>query len=218
MLVFPLGAAIIAASFALATWRAAKPTDTALRVWAVALAQFAAGCIALAWGVGLGWSPLVYRVFYLFGAVLNVAWLGLGTIWLEAPRKVAYICNVVFIVAATGASGLVMGAELADGARRALVVEPFPSPRLVMAGLPRVVSRVFSILGSVIVLGGLISSIIRRRHVLALGLLAAGVIAAALSSGFARSGRLELFSVGLTVGIALMYLGFQRTRSSGGLP
>ena len=213
MVVFPLGAAVVAAAFAFQTWRVSQPSDVALRVWAIALAQFAAGCLALAWGVASGWTPLVYRVYYLFGAVLNVAWLGLGTIWLEAPRKVAAVCNVVFIVAATGASGIVMGTELVEGADRALELQTLPAPKDVMADLPRLMSRVFSILGSSIVLLGVFSSIVRRRHMLGLGLLALGVVVAALSSEFARAGDVALFSLGLCAGIALMYTGFLRTRS-----
>jgi hypothetical protein len=77
---------VVAFAFALATWRSAKPTETALRVWSVALAQFGLASAALAWGIGFGWTPLVYRAFYYFGAILNVAWLALGTIWLLAPK------------------------------------------------------------------------------------------------------------------------------------
>jgi hypothetical protein len=211
--VFPLGAAIIAAVFAVATWRAAKPEQTALRIWSVALAQFAVACGATVWGLAFGWTPLVYRAFYLFGAVLNVAWLALGTVWLEAPRKVAAVVNVLFIVAATGASGLVMGSSLQPGADAALSVKGLPPPGDVMTEIPRLLSRIFSSLGSVVVLFGLISALVRRRRPAGMALLALGVLIAAFGSTMVRAGRVELFSVSLAVGIAVMYAGFLRTRS-----
>ena len=214
MIVFPLGAALIAAAFAVATYRAAKPKDVALRVWSVALFQFAIGCGALAWGVAFGWTPVVYKLFYLFGAVLNVAWLALGTIWLFAPRGVAMVFNVIYIVAATGASGLVLASDLVGGASQVLASQTLPAPGDVMSDVPRVLSRVFSSGGSVVVLAGLLWSMIRRRFALGMALLALGVVIAAAASILARQGRVELFSVGLTLGIGVMYVGFLRTRAT----
>ncbi len=148
MILFPLGAAIVAAVFALATWRAAKAAkgggDTALRIWSVALVQFAIASGAIVWGIAADWTPLVYKAFYVFGAVLNVAWLALGTVWLEAPRKVAAVVNVLFIVAATIASGLVVSATLLPSAATALASEALPAPGEIMPDLPRTLSRIFS--------------------------------------------------------------------------
>src|SRR5579859_862108 len=56
--------------------------------WAIGLGMFA---VAAAAGLArqiAGVSELDYKVFYLFGAILNVAWLSLGTIHLLAPRRV----------------------------------------------------------------------------------------------------------------------------------
>ena len=36
-----------------------------------------------------GWSGPTFRVFYLFGAILNVPWLALGTVYLLAGRRLA---------------------------------------------------------------------------------------------------------------------------------
>jgi uncharacterized membrane protein YccF (DUF307 family) len=212
LIAFPLGAAIVAAIFALATWRAAKPQDTALRIWSVALMQFAIASAAIVWGIAFGWTPLVYKAFYLFGAVLNVAWLALGTVWLEAPRKVAAVVNVLFIVAATIASGLVMSAELLPGAREALASHALPAPADIMPDVPRVLSRIFSSGGSVVVLFGLLSALARRRRPVGMALLALGVLIAGFGSTMIRAGRVEYFSVSLAAGIGVMYAGFLRTR------
>src|SRR5689334_6513701 len=50
--------------------------------WTFALALFALASAALATGAATGWDEGTFRVFYLLGAVLNVPWLALGTIYL----------------------------------------------------------------------------------------------------------------------------------------
>ena len=52
------------------------------RAWAIALAMFALASVALATGVSTGWDNGTFRVFYLLGAVLNVPWLAMGTLYL----------------------------------------------------------------------------------------------------------------------------------------
>lgn len=212
MVVFPVAATIIAAALASATWRAgsASPRGAALRIWSIALAQFGVATGAMAWGIAFGWTPLIYRIFYLTGAVLNVAWLALGTVWLLAPRVVATVVNVLFIVAATIAAGIVMSTDLRS---EAALAGKLPEPAAVMTDVPRLFSRIYSIAGSVVVLGGLGWSVVRRRHAVGLGLLAAGVFLAAVASEMVRSGWVEAFSFGLAVAIGVMYLGFMKTRT-----
>jgi hypothetical protein len=213
LVVLPVAAAIVAFWFAVATWRAASERNVALRVWSVALAEFGVACVALAWGIGVGWTPLVYRTFYLFGAVLNVSWLALGTVWLLAPRRVALVFNVLFVAGAGIASALVMTTDLASGAARTLASSQLPHPRDVMSDVPRMLSRIFSIGGSVLVLAGLLVSLLRRRYASGLALLAAGVVIAGLASEAIRAGYVPAFCAGLVAGIAVMYAGFLRTRA-----
>ena len=51
--------------------------------------MFAVASLALTAGVAAGWTPLSFKVYYLFGAILNVPWLALGTVELLASRAVA---------------------------------------------------------------------------------------------------------------------------------
>ncbi len=203
-----MGAAVVAAAFSVATWRTASTDDTALRVWSIALAQFGFACGAMVWGSVFGWTPLVYRLFYLFGAVLNVAWLGLGTIWLLAPATAATVVTIVFVGVAAVASASVMATDLLPEAGAVLGTQLLPEPRRVMPASVRTLSRLFSIAGSAVILGGLGWSIARRRRPVGLVLLALGVVIAAAASEFGRAGLVAPFSVGLAIGIAVMFAGF----------
>src|SRR4051794_33603475 len=49
-------------------------------VWSAALAMFSLASWFLAAGAALGWNGPIFRGFYLFGAIVNVPFLALGTI------------------------------------------------------------------------------------------------------------------------------------------
>lgn len=214
MVVFPVAATLVAAIFAVAAWRAGGARGTALRIWSFALAQFAVGAGALAWGVAFGWTPAVYRVFYLFGAVLNVGWLGLGTLWLIWHRQAALAATLALAAVSIWAAVVVATTQMEPGAAPVLATERLPAARDLMPVLARNLSRWFSIAGSVVVLAGMFISMATRRNVVGLALLALGVVVAGISSELARVGYVEVFSIGLAVGIGFMYTGFVRTRTT----
>jgi len=83
----PAVAAAASAAFAAAVLRqyAARRRPYQL-AWGIALSMFAAASLALTVGVAAGWTPLTFKLYYLFGAVLNVPWLALGTVELLAGR------------------------------------------------------------------------------------------------------------------------------------
>src|SRR5919206_59958 len=64
--------------------------------WTVALALFALASAALATGVGTGWDAGTFRAFYLLGAIVNVPWLALGTVYLLAGPRAGRIAGAVW--------------------------------------------------------------------------------------------------------------------------
>jgi hypothetical protein len=206
----PLAAAVVAVGFSASTWLASRTRGVALRVWSIALLQFAAASGALAWGIGFGWTPAAYRIFYLFGAVLNVAWLALGTVWLLGGTSAGRGATALLVAVSLYAAAMVVFRSFVSGADTALTAGDIPRAADVMPSDVRALSRWFSIGGSVVLLGGLLSSVVRRRNALGLGLLAAGVVVVGVGSELARTGRVAPFSVGLALGITLMYAGFLR--------
>jgi hypothetical protein len=210
----PIVAALVAGSFAIATWRAARGGGGALRVWAFALFQFAVASFTLFWGVAFGWTSLLYRIFYAFGAVLNVAWLGLGTVRLFVEKFAAAVATGIVVIASGYALYRIGTTPFLTGAGHALRASTLPAPMKIEPPDVRVLARWFSIGGSVVVLLGLLWSLLRRRrHALGLALLTVGVIVVGVAGELARVGYVAWFSVLLAVGIVLMYTGFVRTRS-----
>lgn len=230
MWIFPLGAGVVSAVFAsllARQWLARRrPHQLA---WTVALTMFTVASLATAQGVRAGWTPGLFRAYYLFGAVANVPFLAAGTVYLLAKRPVGHLFAVIVVAATAFAAVVVLGAHLDTGALDGL--RGIPESALVFTGraFPRTLSRYYSYAAfTVVVLGALWSALRLRRqgsgsngeHLrrLATGnlLIAAGtfvVAAASIAVHFGRDSAVAaLFSVGLLAGITLMFTGFLRTR------
>lgn len=228
---FPLGAAAISATFAFAMGRQwldrRRPHQLA---WTVALLMFTAATLATAEGVRSGWTPGLFRIYYLFGAMINVPFLAVGSGYLLVRRRwVGHaFAAIVVLAAAYGAWAILtahLDAAVLDGVRG------IPESRLVVVGdtLSRTLSRYYSYTAFAIVVVGAAWSALRLRrqrsapnaaHLgrLASGnlLIALGTLVVAAASIAIRLGRGSepalFFSVGLLAGISCMFAGFLRTR------
>lgn len=189
--------------------------------WALALLMFAIASFTAGVGVLGGWTPNLFRTYYLFGAIINVPFLAAGTIYLLGPRPVGHLFAALVIIGALFAAGAVFSAEL-DVA--ALDVRGIPSAREVLepTSMPRALSRYFSYTGFIIVVAGALWSAWRlsrqqSEHLgnLAVGnvLIAAGTFVVAIAGAFARFGRGSIFAALQLVGVSLMFAGFLKTRA-----
>lgn len=95
---------------------AASPgrSGRALLAWGLALAMFCVASLMLLVGVVVGWGSATFRAFYLFGAVLNVPWLALGSVEInlrsagttKATGAFVLLTGLLFLPAALGGSWL----------------------------------------------------------------------------------------------------------------
>lgn len=209
-------ATAISTLFAQATlvrWtRGRQPHELA---WTVALAMFALASVALAVGTSTGWDNGTFRVFYLFGAILNVPWLALGTTYLLFGPTVGRRVQWVLVLISGLAAGVLLTAPMAG----IVGATEIPVGKMVFGVLPRVLAVVGSALGAIVIFGGAIWSggqLLRRREVPGRGrraasnaLIALGTLV--LSSGGIVQGAVgddEAFTVSLVVGISVIYAGF----------
>lgn len=219
MWLFPLLAGVVSAVFAALVFRSwAARRGPHLAAWGVALTMFAVASLAAAAGMVLDWSGSLFRTYYLFGAIVNVPVLALGTLYLLAPRKVANICTLIVVVISVGAAIDVFQASLQT---EAFSTDGIPSASEVMSDSVRTLSRIYSFAGFIVVAGGAVWSAIRltkqraphlKRLATANVLIALGTTVVAAGSSLARYGKGSYFAVGLLSGVSLMFLGFIRTR------
>src|SRR5215218_7910977 len=96
--ILPLSVTIIGAAFAIVILNhyfgtRRRPHEL---MWGIAFVLFAVGSATQVLAdLGSGWTPLLARSYYLTGAILNVAFLGLGTVYLLFSKRVANVALVV---------------------------------------------------------------------------------------------------------------------------
>ncbi len=98
--VIPAATSILAFLFSLALldqWRERRHGYQL--IWAIGMVFFgiASGCEAI--GGGSGWNELLYRTWYLAGAVWTAGWLGLGTAFLLGRTRFGYTFAVCLFLA-----------------------------------------------------------------------------------------------------------------------
>jgi len=75
--------------------------------WGIGLAMFGAGSFAEAY-LALAWSPVVFFIWYLFGAALNAAWIGHGTLYLLVRKKWVHGVTIVLVLGSLYAGYLML--------------------------------------------------------------------------------------------------------------
>lgn len=70
--------------------------NPAFLFWGIGLAMFGAGSFAEAY-LSLAWNKWVFFIWYLFGAALNAAWLGHGTLYLLVRKKWRHVVTVFLV-------------------------------------------------------------------------------------------------------------------------
>jgi hypothetical protein len=200
-----LVSAVFAAVMAARYLRRRRPHQLA---WTIGLAMFAAAATAGALARMSGATETEYRVFYLFGAILNVAWLALGTLFLLAPRIARWAVWAVVALSAIAA-----GAVFTSPVDLTAAVDT--GRGFDTAPLPRILAGIGSGLGSLILIGGALWSawvFLRRRHQgrRAVGnvIIAAGVFVAAVGGTAAFTGASGVVEWTNFAGVALIFVGF----------
>ena len=177
-------------------------------VWTIGLAMFtlaaAAGVLARSGGA----TEAEYRLFYLFGAILNVAWLALGTTYLLAPRAARRA--LWGLLAFTALASVAVFASPVDLSAAADTGKGFDR-----APLPRILAGLGSGLGSLVLVAGALWSawrFLRARHegrrALANVIIAAGVLVAAAGGTAAFTGASGVVEWTNLAGVSLIFVGF----------
>jgi hypothetical protein len=208
-------ATAIATVFAQATavrWsRSRSPHQGA---WTVALALFALASAALATGASTGWDEGTFRMFFLLGAVINVPWLALGTVYLLMGARIGNRVRAGLLVF----TGIGIGVMLAAPIHGTIAATGIPVGKDHFDALPRALAGIGSGVGAIVVFVGAAYSAIHfaRSRRPGSGYLAGGNALIALGTLILSSGGLlqgivgsdEAFALTLAVGIAVIYGGF----------
>lgn len=182
---------------------------------------------SLFWGIGMlfygiggamealygffGWHPLVFRLWYLFGAILVAAWLGQGTVFLLVRKRWAYWLFYILLAASIYAAYRVFTAELDPS----LMISGELSGHAIATPGVRILTPFFNIYGLVTLVGGAIYSawIFWRKRVLihrVVGniFIAVGALTPAFGGALQRFGVPYILYLSELLGAVLMFIGF----------
>src|SRR5439155_25712139 len=84
-------------------------------LWAAGFTLFAVAAASEAAAQRAGWSPGLFRAYYLAGGVLTVGYLGSGSAWLLLPRRVRDALLGALVVATVAAAVAVLLAPVDGG-------------------------------------------------------------------------------------------------------
>jgi hypothetical protein len=191
---------------------------THLLLWGIGMVFYAIGGFCEGYYGAFGWSPVIFRLWYLFGAILVAAWLGQGTVYLLAKRRWANITMVILALASLYAVIRVLTAELDPTLMTtSLHTGSELSGHAIVTSGVRTLTPFFNLYGTVTLVGGAAYSawIFWRKRILlhrTIGniLIAAGALLPAFGGTFSRMGVPSALYLGELLGAVLLFAGFVR--------
>lgn len=216
----PLASSLLAFVFAfmvLKRWTRRRPPF--LLLWGIGFVMYGIGGLMEAWFGFFGWSPLVFRLWYLFGAILVAAWLGQGTVYLLVRRtiggvRVSHVLMTILVIGSLYASFRVFTADLDP----TLMLQGELSGGAITSAGVRVLTPFFNIYGVLMLVGGALYSAfvywqkrLQAHRMIGNMFIAAGAMAPAFGGAMQRSGVPVALYVGEFIGAVLMFVGFLYT-------
>jgi len=184
-------------------------------VWALGL---------LFWGLGASAEAAVqlgglhgppYRLWYLMGAIYTAAWLGMGTVYLLAPRRVAHIVFALLALASLAALAQVISAPL----NLSLLEGEEILKGVAMPLRVRLMTPFFNVFGTVALAGGALWSAFvygrwraMPRRAISNILIALGAFLPAIGGSLARAGNPGFLYLSELLGVIVIFSGFLLSR------
>jgi hypothetical protein len=189
-----------------------------LLLWGIGMVFYGIGGFCEAAYAVTGWHPLIFRLWYLFGAILVAAWLGQGTVYLLAGRRLAHTLMILLGLASLFATVQVFRAQL-DPTQMisSLHTGSELSGQAIVSPGVRILTPFFNLYGTLALVGGAIWSSVtfwRKRILLhrAIGnvFIAVGAILPAFGGTFSLLGIPGALYWSELLGAVLMFIGFVR--------
>jgi hypothetical protein len=189
-----------------------------LLLWGIGMVFYGIGGFCEAFYGALGWNLLVFRLWYLCGAILVAAWLGQGTVYLLVKKRWAHGLMIVLALGSLYALMRVFTAQI-DPALMTTSVHTgseLSGHAIVTPGV-RLLTPFFNLYGTITLVGGAAWSawIFWRKRILlhrTIGniLIALGATLPAFGGTFSRMGVPAALYLGEFLGAILLFIGFLR--------
>ncbi len=184
--------------------------------FAAGIGMFAVATIALAIALATGWTSTSYRTFFLFGGVLNIPFLALGSMFLVVGPRAGHTMTVLLAGFAAISTTLVTTVPFENPLPES-GVRPDVFPPLTDGFGPRLLAFIGGVTGTTLLVLLAIVSVIRfwrkrPRIVWGNGLILTGTLVAAWGGTGLAIGEESGFVLSLLVTSTLLWLGYRTTR------
>lgn len=192
-----------------------------LLLWALGLLFYGLGTLSEVI-LSLTFNVFVLKLWYLMGAMLTAAWLGMGSVHLLVRKgNTAMVITWVLVVVSVLAAILVLIApETSSAYNIALPASEQYKDVFARSGLIILFTILLNIYGTLTLVGGAIYSafLFWRKRILAnrmFGniLIAAGALSPAMGGSFLKAGLTDFLYLSELIGAILMFIGFTMATS-----
>jgi hypothetical protein len=217
--ILPFGSSLISFGFAVVILRRYwERKGLHLLLWGIGMIFYGIGGFCEGYYGAFGWNTTVFRMWYLFGAILVAAWLGQGTVYLLAKKTWANGLMVLLILGSIYGVIKVFGAELdPTQMTSSLHTGSEMSGHAIVSSGVRSLTPFFNLYGTVALVGGAAYSawIFWRKRVLlhrSIGniLIAVGAMLPAFGGTFSRMGFSGALYISEFLGAIMIFVGFVR--------
>jgi hypothetical protein len=219
----PYISTIVTLAFTVAVYnRYRQRGGTHLLLWAIGLLLYGIGTLCEVI-LGLTYNVFALKIWYLTGAMLTAAWLGMGSVHLLIRRgNAAQILTWILLIVSVISFLLIMVAPV--NAASYDVTSPVSAQYreiLTRNGFIILLTILLNIYGTITLVGGAIYSafLFWRKRILAQRmygniLIAAGALSPAMGGSFLRAGLTDWLYLSELIGAILMFIGFVMATST----
>lgn len=199
--------------------RYSERRGTHLLFWGFGMIFYGIGGFCEGFFAVFGWNSFIFRLWYLFGAILVAAWLGQGSVYfLWRKKKVSNVLTVILLLGSLYGAFKVFTASLDPLLMTVSVLTGSElSGHAITSPGVRILTPFFNLYGTIALIGAALWSaylFFRKRVLLhrTIGsiLIAIGAIAPAFGGTASRYGIPNALYIGELVGVILIFAGFLR--------
>lgn len=213
-MLYPIVVTLVACAFASILFRQYRERRRMYQlVWTASLLMGGLAGLSFVLFLETDRSAFFFKAYYLFGALLMAAYLGLGSVYLLAPRRMAHMVAAALVVLSLVGALFLVSASVNTADLHASNVE---AGTKLVNGPAVVFIALLNTFGAIAVIGGACYSAWRlwkrqgpARLLVANVLIATGTILASLAGTLARvTGNGSFFWALLAVGFVVLFAGF----------
>ena len=218
----PIASSMLALTFSTVLYERWRLRGGPHLLWfAIGAATYAAGTIAESATTLFGWHEVVFRAWYITGALMGGAPLAQGSVYIHLKRRTADRLAVALVASLVIASACVIASPI-----RHDLVEPYRlTGRVLEWRWVRGFSPFLNTYAFVFLVGGALVSALRyakaletRNRFTGNVLIAVGALLPGIGGTFTRFGYTEVLYVTELLGLALIMLGYRFTITPSALP